>query len=167
MRQFLAGVIVTLLVIVLGGYLILRRGYINFNADESPSSFEKKIAMQASDASTDRHAPDVKNPLPQTDETLLAGARIYRDHCAGCHGDPVHPDLVLGHSFNPPAPQFMSDMADMPDNQNFYIIQHGIRWTGMPAWKNTLNDTQTWQVVTFLANTEKLPAAVVEEFKKP
>ena len=61
----------------------------------------------------------------------------------------------------------MTDMADMPDHQNFYIIQHGIRWTGMPAWKNTLNDTETWQVVTFLGNTEKLPPAVVDEFKKP
>jgi mono/diheme cytochrome c family protein len=167
MRQFLAGIIVTLLVMVIGGYTVLRRGYINFNADVPPMPFERKIAMQASDASTDRHAPEMKNPLTATDETMLAGARLYKDHCAGCHGDPVHPDLVLGRSFNPPAPQFMSDMADMPDNQNFYIIQHGIRWTGMPAWKNTLNDTQTWQVVTFLGNMQQLSPAVTEEFKKP
>ena len=53
----------------------------------------------------------------------------------------------------------------MPENQNFYIIQHGIRWSGMPAWSGTLNDTQTWQLVTFLSNTEKLPPAAQKELE--
>ena len=52
----------------------------------------------------------------------------------------------------------------MPENQNFYIIRHGIRWTGMPAWKQTLNETQTWQVVTFLSNVEKLPPTAKKVF---
>jgi mono/diheme cytochrome c family protein len=57
----------------------------------------------------------------------------------------------------------------MPDNQNFYIIQHGTRWSGMPAWNKTLNDTQIWEIVTFMSNVEKLPptAKKVFEFNPP
>ena len=51
----------------------------------------------------------------------------------------------------------------MADNQSFYIIQHGIRWSGMPAWNKTLSENQTWQIVTFLSRLEKLPPAAQKE----
>ena len=51
----------------------------------------------------------------------------------------------------------------MADNQTFYIIQHGIRWSGMPAWSKTLSENQTWQIVTFLSHLEKLPPAAQKE----
>jgi mono/diheme cytochrome c family protein len=118
------------------------------------------------DESTDRRAPDVKNPLQPTDETLVAGAKLYRDNCAGCHGDPTNMATQLGDSFNPPAPQFWMDTPDMPDYQNFYIIEHGVRWTGMPAWKKKFNDTQIWQIVTLLGHLDKLPAPATQELAK-
>jgi mono/diheme cytochrome c family protein len=55
-------------------------------------------------------------------------------------------------------------MADMPENQNFYIIQHGVRWTAMPGWKNVLSEQQTWQVVTLLSHMHDLPAAAKQVF---
>ena len=55
----------------------------------------------------------------------------------------------------------------MPENQNFYIIQHSIRWSGMPTWNNTLNETQMWQFVTFSSNIEKLPPARLKKFEPP
>ncbi|MFZ0735980.1 MAG: c-type cytochrome [Candidatus Acidiferrales bacterium] len=166
MRNFFWGVIFTLIVIAIGGYLILQGGYVNFGADAPPSSLEKKIATGASDASIARHAPQMANPLTPTDENLLAGARLYRDNCAGCHGDPANMDSSLGDSFNPPAPAFLMDKPDMPEYQNFYIIRHGIRWSAMPSWKGKFNDTQTWQVVTLLSHIDKLPPAVDQELQK-
>jgi mono/diheme cytochrome c family protein len=59
----------------------------------------------------------------------------------------------------------MEDAADMPDNQNFYIIQHGIRLSGMPAWKQTLTAEQMWQVTTFLRQMDKLPQGVSDAWK--
>jgi mono/diheme cytochrome c family protein len=58
----------------------------------------------------------------------------------------------------------MKDMADMPENQNFFILQHGIRWTGMPGWKNILSDQQLWQLVTFLSHMHDLPPAAKQVF---
>ena len=55
----------------------------------------------------------------------------------------------------------------MPENENYYIIQHGVRWTGMPAWKATLTDVQIWQLVTLLSHFDKLTPEIKQEFKKP
>ena len=96
---------------------------------------EMHLAMAAVDASTDRHAPEMKNPLTANREILWWRARnLFMDHCAGCHGLPSNPDSQFGRSFYPPVPQFFKEGSDMAENQNFYIIQHGIRWSGMPAW---------------------------------
>jgi len=72
------------------------------------------------------------------------------------------PDAV---SWYPRALQFAEDAPDMPENQNFYIIQHGIRLSGMPGWKGTLSEQETWQVTTFLSHMDKLPAQVSEAWK--
>jgi mono/diheme cytochrome c family protein len=165
MRGFVLGVIFTILVILVGGYLFLKQGYMDFSADQQPSRVERHFAMAAVDASTERRAPDQKNPLQPTNENLVAGAVLYRNHCAGCHGTPSNPDSQFGRSFNPPVPQFFKEGADMPDSQNFYLIQHGVRWTGMPAWSKTLSENQTWQIVTFLSHTEKLPPAAAKELE--
>jgi mono/diheme cytochrome c family protein len=157
MRGFLLGVIFTLIVLVAGGWWCVKQGYIDFAADQKPSIVEDKVAMAAVDASTDRRAGDAKNPLEATEANITAGAQLYLDHCAGCHGLPSNPDSQFARSFNPPVPEFFKDAPDMSDSQNFYVIQHGVRWTGMPAWSRTLSETQTWELATFLGNAEKLP----------
>jgi len=53
----------------------------------------------------------------------------------------------------------------MPENQNFYITQHGIRFSGMPAWGGTLSETQIWMLVTFMSNIEKLPPPALKELE--
>lgn len=167
MRNFFTGIFLTLLVLGVAGFLVVKKGYVDFRADQEPSLLEQKLAMEAVDSSTDRRAADLKNPVAATDENLVAGTKLYINHCAGCHGVPSNPDSQFGRSFYPTVPAFFKDSPDMPDSQNFYIIQHGIRWTGMPGWSKTLNETQTWQLVTFLGNIEKLPPAAKKEFDQP
>jgi mono/diheme cytochrome c family protein len=165
MKGFVLGIIATLAAILLAGLLVLKAGLVNFSADRPASNTEMHLAMSAVDASTDRHAPELKNPLPANEQTILGGADLYLNHCAGCHGVPSNKDGVFPNSFNPPVPVFFKEAPDMSENQNFYIIQHGIRWTGMPAWNKTLNDTQIWQLVTFLSNIEKLPPAATKKLE--
>jgi mono/diheme cytochrome c family protein len=165
MRAFLLGILATLVALFVAGLIVVKTGRVDFSADQTPSDTEKHFAMSAVDASTGRHAPDVKNPLTANEATLVSGADLYMNHCAGCHGLPSNRDSVFANSFNPPVPVFFKDAPDMPENQNFYIIQHGVRWTGMPAWNKTLSDTQIWQLVTFLSNIEKLPPAATKKLE--
>lgn len=164
MRSFVSGILFALIALAAGAWWCAKQGYADFAADQPPSSVEGRLAMGAVDASTDRRAPHGKSPVAPTEENLATGAKLYLDHCAGCHGVPANPDSQFARSFYPPAPAFFKDAPDMADGQNFYIIQHGIRWTGMPAWSKTLSDAQIWQVVTFLANIEKLPPAAQKVF---
>ncbi|MGB0036636.1 MAG: c-type cytochrome [Candidatus Acidiferrales bacterium] len=167
MRSFLLGIIFTIVIIFVGGYLALKRGYLDFEADKKASLFEKHVAMAAVDASTDRRAPERKNPLTASEETLVAGSKLYLDHCAGCHGTPGNPESQFSQSFYPEVPTFFKDAPDMAENQNYYIIEHGVRWTGMPSWNKTLSSQQIWQLVTFLSNVEKLPPAALKTFEPP
>lgn len=159
MRNFFLGIIVTLLALALGALWYTRTGRVNFQADQAPTSLERWFGGGASDAYVERNAPHVKNPVPATEQNVVAGAQLYMDHCAGCHGTPSSPDTALMHSFNPPVPRFFKHAPDMPDNQNFYVIEHGIRYTGMPAWDKTLSGQQMWQITAFLSAIPNLPPA--------
>jgi mono/diheme cytochrome c family protein len=163
MRGFLFAILIVILIAALGLGSVWM-GFVNMRADAPPSKLESTFIGHAMDASVARSAPDVTNPITLTEPNLTAGARVYRDNCASCHGDPSRPRSPFGAAFNPPAPQFMFDTPDMPQNQNFYILQHGIRWTAMPAWKNLLTDQQMWQTVTFLSHIHELPSAALQVF---
>ncbi|MHB8652443.1 MAG: c-type cytochrome [Terriglobia bacterium] len=163
--KFFLGVITTVVVIGLGVVIYPRFGFLSFNADEQPSATESKLAMDAMDASIKRRAPALRNPVEPTEANLLEAMKLFKTNCALCHGDPGAPERVMGKSFYPPAPQFLKDPPDMPPNHNFYLIKHGIAWTGMPAWGRTLSDDQIWKLTTFLAQMDKLPPAVDQEWK--
>jgi mono/diheme cytochrome c family protein len=143
----------------------VRLGYVDPRADTPVGSLESAVAMPALDASVDRHAPDVKNPLPADSATLTAGMKIYQADCSSCHGDVVHPEAVFADDLKPRPPQFVTDSPDMPESQNFYIIEHGIRLSGMPSLKKVLTDQQVWQVTTFLSHMDKLPPDVAAQWK--
>jgi mono/diheme cytochrome c family protein len=164
MKGFIWGVFLTIFAGGCAALFMALTGRVSMRADVPPSQIETEIAGRAMDASVARNAPKATNPFKADEATLVAGATLYRDHCAACHGDPVHPESPLSKTLNPPAPQFMSDSADMPEDHNFYITQHGIRWTAMPGWKNAMSDQQIWQVVTFLAHMDSLPAAAKDVF---
>ena len=163
MRGFIYG-IVTMLVIAALGVLCALLGFVNMRADNPPSKMETTLATRAMDASVARAAPKLTNPVTADEANLVAGAHLYSDHCTLCHGDPAHPKSLLADSLKPPAPQFTNDMADMPENENFFILQHGIRWTAMPGWKNVLSEQQTWQLVTLLSHMHDLPPAAKQVF---
>jgi mono/diheme cytochrome c family protein len=125
------------------------------------------MAGTALDASVEKRAADLKNPLEPTDAVLTEGMHIYVQNCGECHGSPKETESKFGTALNPHAPQFMKRTPDMPDNQNYYITKHGVRLTGMLAWGKLLNDDQLWKVTTFLSHMDKLPPAVDQEWKNP
>jgi thiosulfate dehydrogenase len=165
MRRFFSGFIAAVVIIFLVGFLWLRLGYVDGRADAPENGLERAVAMPALDASVRRHASQVQNPVAATDDNLVAGMKIYQNNCAGCHGDVHQPHAALGDSLSPRAPQFMEDAPDMPEYQNFYIIEHGIRLSGMPAMRGSLQEEEIWQVTTFLSHMDKLPPPVAEQWK--
>ena len=86
MRNFILGILLTIVVLLLAGIGLALLGFLPTRANTPPSETERRFAMSALDNSVDRHAPRVNNPLPPTDENLIEGMKIYTMNCAGCHG---------------------------------------------------------------------------------
>src|SRR5271165_7451595 len=105
MRNFILGVVITLLLLLVGGLTIATLGFLPTNADSTPPKFERHLANSAVDASMERHAPRVTNPVPPTDDNLIDGMKIYTMNCAGCHGNLDKKPNPFGESFYPPTPQ--------------------------------------------------------------
>lgn len=166
MRKLIVGVLILAVVGFAVILIVLQFGLIPTNADATPPAFETKIASTALDKAMERHAPRLTNPVPATDENLIAGIKIYSMNCAVCHGDLDYKPSVLEHSLYPPPPQVVLDPMDDPEWHIFYAIRTGVRYTGMPAWGKALSEQDMWKVTAFLSRVDKLPPAVQEYAKK-
>lgn len=160
MGKFFLGVVVTIVVLILGAFGILMLGFFPTAASAPPSHLETHIAMSAVDASMDRHAPRVTNPLMPTDQNLIDGMKLYTMNCALCHGTLDRKPSTFANSFYPPPPNLISDPPDDPEWHIFYTIRTGVRYTGMPAWDKTLAEQDMWKITMFLSHMDKLPPAV-------
>src|SRR5579863_3359322 len=160
MGKFLLGVIVAVLILILGAVGIATLGFFPTAANVQPSSFERHLAMGAVDASMERHAPHVNNPLMPTDPNLIDGMKLYTMNCALCHGGLDRKPSTLVNSFYPPPPNLISDPPDDPEWHIFYAIRTGVRYSGMPAWDKTLSEQDLWKITTLLSHMDKLPPAV-------
>jgi|SRR5271163_4665910 len=165
MRNFILGIVVTILVLLIGGLGLALLGFLPTRANSSPPEMESHIAMSALDNSVERHAPRVNNPVPPTDENLIDGMKIYTMNCAQCHGGIDRQPSVFGKSFYPPAPNLILDPPDDAEWHVFYVIHNGVRYTGMPAWDKMLSEPDMWKITAFLARVEKLPPAVQDYWK--
>jgi mono/diheme cytochrome c family protein len=166
MRGFIWGIIVTIVVIVVSVFSLANFGLFPTNADGTPSSLERRFASNALDASMDRHAPRVSNPVPVSDDNLIDGMKIYTMNCSVCHGTLDNKPSALEKAFYPPAPQLILDPLDDPEWHIFYAIRTGVRYTGMPAWGKALSDQDIWKLTAFLSRIQKLPPHVEEYWKQ-
>jgi mono/diheme cytochrome c family protein len=166
MRNFILGIVITIVVLVIGGVGLALLGFLPTRANTPPPRMESQLAMSAMDNSVERHAPRINNPVPPTDDNLIQGLKIYTMNCALCHGGIDRQPSTLGKSFYPPPPNLILHPPDDEEWHVFYVIRNGVRYTGMPAWDKTLSEPDMWKVTAFLTRIEKLPPAVQEYWKK-
>jgi mono/diheme cytochrome c family protein len=165
MGKFALGVVVTLLVFILGGLGFAMLGFFPTAANVEPPRLERRLAMGAVDASMERHAPRINNPLTPTDPNLEDGMKLYTMNCALCHGGLDRKPSALGHSFYPPPPNLITDPPDDPEWHLFYTIRTGVRYTGMPAWDKALSEQDMWKITMLLSHLDKLPPGAQEYWK--
>jgi len=168
MGRFLLGLLIGVILVPLCIFAYLQWGNVPVAVSDSPLPQERLITGVPLNARIDREL--VKSPPIQTsEENFVAGAHIYSDQCATCHGYHGKPSVVGTHEF-PTAPALWEKhrrgdvvgVSDDPPGETYWKVANGIRLTGMPAYKDVLNETQMWQVSLLLANADKpLPPSVV------
>jgi thiosulfate dehydrogenase len=157
----ITGVILTIVLIVVGGYLYLVGGYAPVATSAPPLPFEKTLTGIALNARMNKELPQ-NVPIEATEANLLAGAKIYQKDCAVCHGLPEGTKTAIAKGMFPPPPQLLmgKGVTDDSAGESYWKVANGIRLTGMPGFRNTLKDEQLWQVSLFLQKADKLPASV-------
>ena len=160
MGKFFSGFLIGALLLVAGILSFLSFGMMDPRADTAVNPIEQAMSAGALDASLKHFAPRPMDTVPANDTNMLAAMRIYQSNCAHCHGDPQHPEAAMASSFKPRPPQFMKDPPSLLTSQEFYVIKHGVRWSGMPAWDYKLSDHEIWQLSVFLNRMGSLSPTV-------
>jgi thiosulfate dehydrogenase len=171
MGRILLGIILGVILVPAAVLAWLHYGRVPVAVADPPLPQERLLTGEALDARIDREL--IKTPPIPADETaFVAGAQIYRDQCAACHGLHNKPSSFGAHMY-PDAPplweehhhgsETMMGVTDDPPGETYWKVANGIRLTGMPSFKDVLTDTQMWQVSLLLANADKpLPPAALD-----
>ena len=165
---FLFGAIALFVAIVIAGSVVLMGAH-GFSAREQPSALERWIARRARSLAVPASAKGQMNPTGDSPEVLAAARAHWADHCATCHANNGSGDTEMGKHMYPPAPDMReADTRNLSDGELFYIIQNGIRLTGMPAWgSGSGHDTEdSWKLVRFIRHLPKLTAEEEAEMQK-
>jgi len=115
-----------------------------------PSPSEEKIASEAKQVVIG--GKDLKSPIPDSDASVKIGASHFQHHCQICHGlDGQNTGVPFANTMNPPVANLaMKDVQGYTDGQLKWIMENGIRYSGMPGWKGILEEEELWHIVHFL-----------------
>src|SRR5215469_3568542 len=105
MKKYLIGVLMGIAVPFIGAFSYLRMGMAEVRADIPPGQWENYLMTAGMHASVKREAPKAPNPVPLTNENLIAGGKLYRSACEGCHGRSGKPFGGKGPILYPPIPE--------------------------------------------------------------
>lgn len=167
MKHFFLGVLCTLAALVIGATAFLLLGFAEIRGDLPPSRFETSLMSAAVHASVHRAAPELPNPIPPSDENLIAGGRLYFNNCSGCRGPASKPENEASDTLFPPIPQFTRSTTTYTEAQIFWIAKHGLRRTGMFANGKWYPDKDLWTVAAYIKRINSLPPAVQQALAKP
>jgi thiosulfate dehydrogenase len=157
---FVLGVLLTILLGTLMIYLYFGRGMAPVATSAPPMPFEKRLANMALHARLRKEMPK-QVPLAADESNLVAGAHVYVEHCAVCHGVPGKDQTAIAKGEFPEPPHLFKGkgVTDDPPAATYWRVANGIRLTGMPGFEKYLSTTQMWQVSLLLANAHSLPAS--------
>jgi mono/diheme cytochrome c family protein len=156
--KFIAGMLLGFLVVPFGVYLYFTGGSAPVATTDSDVPFENFFAHKALNARIAKDMPkDV--PVQPNDANYLAGAELYKQHCAVCHGLPLAQKTAIATGMYPRPPQLFQGkgVTDDEAGETYWKIFNGIRLSGMPGFSKSLSETQMWQMALLLANADKLP----------
>lgn len=138
------------------------------SAKAEPSAIETAVARTMWRLAIPRADRQRANPVAATPEIIAAGMAHYADHCAACHANDGSGETQIGLGLYPKPPDMrLADTQSLTDGELFYIIENGIRLTGMPAWSTGTPEgaEETWHLVHFIRELPRLTSAQIEQME--
>ena len=155
MRPFLLGFVIALILVGLFAFGAVETGAVPARQDVPPGKLEKWLA---------RTYPYG----PPADADFVAGANLYVQNCAACHGTAHSSPSAIARGLSVRAPQFAKHgIDDDPEGETYWKVEHGVRMTAMPAYDKTLDEKAIWQLTYFLKHLRALPPRAKAIFENP
>jgi mono/diheme cytochrome c family protein len=135
-------------------------------ARAEPSAIETTLARRARQLAIPARDRDRAIPEPATPTTIRAGMEHWADHCASCHGNDGSGETTMGRALYPRVPDMrLPATQDLTDGELFYIIENGVKLTGMPAWSTGTPDGEqaSWHLVHFIRHLPGITEAELAE----
>jgi thiosulfate dehydrogenase len=172
MIRFLFGLVLGVVMVPIAVLAWFAYGKVPVAVTDPPFPYERQLTSVPLDARIEHDRIDTH--LQADEPTLIAGARVYGERCAVCHGLHGKPSSI-GTDMFPGAPQLLEKhrsgnvvgVSDDPPSETYWKVANGIRLTGMPEFKTQLSDTEMWQVTLMLANADKpMPPAALDILRR-
>ncbi len=151
---FIAGMIASPVLFIIAGLL----GWLGSTGTGNPPAWEASLGDRLLDTALEKRSDGLANPIrPDDKAALAAGAKIYADGCAGCHGDAKGPSNWGSKGFYPRVPQFFQQNHEhLTPEEAYTAIHDGIRYSGMGAWNGMMKDDEMWKVANYVSRIHEL-----------
>ena len=159
-------VAVTLLVLVVAGLVYVRTT--GLTARSTPSAIEARLARGVRSFAVPGNVRTRPNPIPRSDDAIGAALQHFADHCAVCHANDGSGTTDFGRGLFPPPPDLRAQPTQgLTDGELFWIIENGIRFTGMPAFGtgSAEGEEESWTLVHFIRHLPRLSESDLERMK--
>jgi len=165
---FLAGAIALPVIVGGAGLIFLKTRSNGFSTRAQPSNLETMAARTARSMALPSGAREKRNPIASSNEVLSDARAHWADHCATCHANDGSGQTEMGPHMYPPAPDMRKEQTQrLTDGELFYIIENGIRLSGMPAWGGSHEGGEdSWKLVHFIRHLPNLSASEIKEMEK-
>jgi mono/diheme cytochrome c family protein len=138
------------------------------SARATPSAMEAMLARNARRLAIPADARNTPNPVQTSDEVLHGAAMHFADHCSVCHANDGSGDTMFGKGLYPKVPDLREhETQKLSDGELFWIIENGVRFTGMPAFGGHHDSTDdSWKLVLFVRHLPQLTTQERLEMEK-
>jgi mono/diheme cytochrome c family protein len=139
------------------------------SARPEPSALEARLARAVRHLLIPRASRTATNPVPASPAVLASARAHFADHCASCHGNDGRGDTELGRGLYPRAPDMtLPATQELSDGELYWIIENGVRLTGMPAWGDpgAEGGEESWELVQFIRRLPELTAEEIAEMER-
>lgn len=154
-----------ILVMALGviGLIVLVSGVFPIKASSGHWAITRWLLDFASDRSVAFHSTGINVPPLDEPGMVTLGAATYESNCVFCHGQPGEEQPPVAKGMTPTPPMLDESISDKNSRELFYIVKHGIKFAGMPAWPTQKRDDEIWPMIAFL---HELPAMDNATYRK-
>ncbi|MGD8568656.1 MAG: cytochrome c [Gammaproteobacteria bacterium] len=164
MKKIISTAVVVVALLIVGGVIYIYSGSYSVAATSKDSPLVSWILRTTRESSVETRAANVKPPagLSLSDpEEVKLGFKHYNEMCKGCHGAPGVKPAEVHDGLNPEPPDLSKVAKKASADELFWVVKHGLKMTGMPAWGPTHSDDKLWAVVAFV---KKLPEITPEKY---